>query len=80
VHTGFLWRSLRERYQPLVIPRRIREDNIKTDLQEVGGLDWIVLVQLVVQLCLVSFLPIPKIRTAVTFKNSNKTRSGIPVC
>jgi hypothetical protein len=33
--------------RPLGRPRRIREDNIKMDLQEVGfgGMDWIELVQ-----------------------------------
>jgi hypothetical protein len=37
--TGFWWGNLRE--------RRIWEDNIKMDLQEVGcgGMDWIVLAQ-----------------------------------
>ena len=51
VHTGFLWRSLRE--IQLGRPRHRWEDNIKMDLREVGDMDWIVLVQLVIQLCLV---------------------------
>ena len=36
-----------ERKRPLVKPERNWEDNIKTDLQEVGrgGMDWIELVQ-----------------------------------
>jgi hypothetical protein len=33
---------------PLGRPRRRWEDNIKVDLQEVGDMDWIVLVQLVI--------------------------------
>ena len=38
---------------PLGRPRRRWEENIKMDLQEVRDMDWIVLVQLVLQLCLV---------------------------
>ena len=45
VCTGFWWGNLRER--PLGRPRCRWEDNIKTDLQEVGGScgDWIELAQ-----------------------------------
>jgi len=45
VNTGILWVNLRER--PFGRPRRIWEDNIKIDLQEVGrmGMDWIDLAQ-----------------------------------
>jgi len=40
-YTGFWWGNMRER-DPLGGPRRKWEDNIKTDLQEVGfGMDWI---------------------------------------
>ena len=41
-------------------PRHRWEDNIKMDLREVGDLDWIVLVQLVIELCLVFFNPFRK--------------------
>ena len=41
MYTGFWWGILRER--PLGRPRHRYDDNIKTDLQEVGceGMDWI---------------------------------------
>jgi hypothetical protein len=45
VHTGFLWRTLRER-GPLGRPRHTREGNIKMDLQEVEWGKWIVLMWL----------------------------------
>jgi hypothetical protein len=46
VCTGCWWGSLRER-RPLGRPRRRWEDNIKMDLQEVGGGrgDWVELAQ-----------------------------------
>ena len=43
IHTGFWWGNLRDR--PLGIPRRRWEDNIKMNIQEVGRMDWIELVQ-----------------------------------
>jgi hypothetical protein len=45
VCTGFWWGKLRER--PMWRPRRRWEDNIKMDLQEVGGSygDWMELAQ-----------------------------------
>ena len=47
VHTGFWWGHLRERERPFGRPRPRWKDNIKTDLQEVGGggMDWIELAQ-----------------------------------
>jgi uncharacterized protein YebE (UPF0316 family) len=41
VYIGFWWGNVRKR--PLATPRRMLEDNIRTDLQEVGcgGMDWI---------------------------------------
>jgi hypothetical protein len=46
MHVGFLVRNL-EGKRPLGRPRRKWEDNIKTDLREIGwgGMDWIDLVQ-----------------------------------
>ena len=45
MHTGVLWRTLRER-GPLGRPRHTREGNIKMDLQEVEWGKWIVLMWL----------------------------------
>jgi len=42
MHTGFWWGNLRDR--TLGIPRRRWEDNVKMNIQEVGGMDWIELV------------------------------------
>ena len=45
-YTGYWWGNLREK-RPLGRPRHRWEDNIKTDLQEVGcgDMDWIELAQ-----------------------------------